>query len=209
MNDGIYHPPSEERFAAYRNGIHRVIAEAHKRGAKVILLTPPPFDPEPLRNRGKLRPATDKEFPFGVTYEGYDEVLAGYAAWILQQQDGVQQVIDIRTPYVEAVKQKRSSDPDFTMTPDGVHPNAAGHAVIAGAILDAWNIPHEEAPGDVLLKLVQQRQKILHDAWLSHVGHERPGMQAGLPIDEAQKRAMELEDDIQQALNASGRRDTR
>ena len=47
--------------------------------------------------------------------------------------------------------------------------------------------------GAEVLKLVQQRQRLLKDAWLTHVGHVRPGMSKGKPLGEAERDAEELE----------------
>src|SRR5205823_7439362 len=41
--------------------------------------------------------------------------------------------------------------------------------------------------------LVQQRQQVLAAAWLTEVGHKRPGTPAGLPLAEAQRQAGKLE----------------
>ena len=56
MNDGIYYPFSKERFATYQQGIKRLIDKVHKSGAKLILMTPPAFDPL----------ATDDRDPGGI-----------------------------------------------------------------------------------------------------------------------------------------------
>ena len=56
MNDGIYFPFSAERFAAYPNGIHRLIEKLQLTDATLILMTPPAFDSLPLRKQGQLQP---------------------------------------------------------------------------------------------------------------------------------------------------------
>jgi lysophospholipase L1-like esterase len=56
MNDGIYYPFSEERFQKYQEGINRLIEKVHASGAKLVLMTPPPFDAMPLKAAGKLLP---------------------------------------------------------------------------------------------------------------------------------------------------------
>ena len=43
------------------------------------------------------------------------------------------------------------------------------------------------------MKAIRTRQGLLRDAWLSEVGHLRPGVKKGLPIEEAQKAAAKLE----------------
>src|SRR5690606_15025117 len=50
---------------------------------------------------------------------------------------------------------------------------------------------------------VSQRGSLLHDAWLSHVGHDRPGVKAGLPLDEAQTKAAHLEQQIEAAVQTA------
>ena len=58
---------------------------------------------------------------------------------------------------------------------------ANGEQVLAGD-------PH----GRAVLKLVQHEQRIMKDAWLTSIGHKRPGMKRGLPLEAAQRRAQEL-----------------
>lgn len=186
MNDGIYYPFDEERFAAYQNGIGTIIDKVHAAGAKLILMTPPPFDPEPLRAEGKIKPAGEEKYAWFEIYENYDtEVLARYSEWILQQKDRVEKVIDLRSPVLAFLEHRRETEPAFTLSPDGVHLNKEGHAVLTTAILDAFDLdpleldPHNEAD----IAGTEWRQRILHDAWLSHIGHTRPGMRPGLPME--------------------------
>ncbi|MBW3540449.1 MAG: hypothetical protein KY476_09270, partial [Planctomycetes bacterium] len=78
-----------------------------------------------------------------------------------------------------------------------IHPNAEGHRVIGDAVLRSWGIKRTDEPPPELLKLVGQRTALLHDAWLTHVGHKRPGVKPGLPLEAANRRAAELEARIQ------------
>ena len=86
MNDGIYYPLSEERFAAYRQGVEKIIRKVKATGAKLVLLTPPAFDPLPLKQKGKLLPAGAEKYAWFAIYEDYDAVLRKYAAWILHRK---------------------------------------------------------------------------------------------------------------------------
>jgi hypothetical protein len=52
--------------------------------------------------------------------------------------------------------------------------------------------------GPELLKLIRKRGRLLTDAYLSDIGHQRPGMAKGLPVDEAEKQAAELDKQIRQ-----------
>lgn len=195
MNDGIYYPFSEERFQAYQKGIAGIIRKVTKSGAKLVLLTPPAFDPLPLRKKGKLLPLGAEKYAWFSIYEGYDDVLKKYSQWLMTQRDRTV-VIDLHSPVSEYVAEKRKTNPDFTMSPDGVHVNNEGHVVLAKAILAAAHVEIRGDPDPKLLKLVDQKTRLLHDAWLSHVGHKRPGVKAGLPIEEARKKAARLESEI-------------
>lgn len=205
MNDGIYYPFSEDRFKTYQDGVNRLIAKVHASGAKLILLTPPPFDPEPLRGTSKIKPAGEEKYAWFAMYEGYDDVIKRYGNWIMQQADRVEMVVDVHTPVTEYVAEQRRSDPKFTAAPDGVHMNAAGHRILGEVIVKAWGLESNAEPDAKLLQLVTQKTALLHDAWLSKVGHKRPGVKAGLPLDEAMAKANELEKQIETLVKAAQR----
>ena len=77
MNDGIYHPYGEVRMAPYRDGINKLLAEAAKISAPVILLTPPPFDS--LGGLSKLK--SEPPYGYKTPYKNYDSVLTAYGQW--------------------------------------------------------------------------------------------------------------------------------
>lgn len=205
MNDGIYHPFSEERFAAYQKGIDGIIAKVHAAGLPLVLITPPPFDPEPLRAKGDLQPAGAPAYSWLKIYEHYDtEVMARYAEWILAQRDRVEGVIDARSPVLAYVGEKRRTDPGFTLSNDGVHLNEEGHRVLARAVLAAFG--HDparlEAMDPAAIRRLHTRQTVMHEAWVSHVGHLRPQTRAGLSLETARAVAAlpDAELDRRQAL---------
>ncbi|MEQ9411192.1 MAG: SGNH/GDSL hydrolase family protein [Fuerstiella sp.] len=194
MNDGIYYPFSEERFQAYQAGIQKLIDKVHASGARLVLVTPPPFDPVPLRQQeGKLLPANADRYAWFAIYENYDDVMKRYAAWIMQQADAVEMVVDVHTPLNEFLADRRKQNPSFHVAADGVHMNAAGHEILASAILNAWGVESWEEPSAELRSLVSKKHSLLHNAWLSHVGHQRPGVKDGLPLQQAQTQAAELD----------------
>lgn len=187
MNDGIYHPFDEERFKAYQAGMTKLAEKAKATGALVVILTPPPFDPMPLQEKGGLVPTTSNEFSWTKVSEDYDEVIAKYAEWTLTLKDKVDLVIDIHTPMQEALAERRKEDPRYAMSTDGVHFNEAGHRLLADIILRHWGtepVPLDEG----IYQQVAQRQSVMHLAWLSHVGHLRPGVKEGLPLAEARSK---------------------
>ncbi|MFV1995219.1 MAG: SGNH/GDSL hydrolase family protein, partial [Verrucomicrobiales bacterium] len=204
MNDGIYHPPSEQRLAAYRDGITKLIKKVRAVGSKVVLLTPPPFDAESRRLRGKeLASADAPEFGYKTPFENYDAVLEEFGAWVMEPRESVELAIDVHTPIEKDITSRRAADPDYQYG-DGVHPNAAGHDIFARTILAALeapgldDLPDLSAPpqGSALaaaMPLILERHKMLSAAWREHVGHDRPGKAKALPLAEAQARAAALE----------------
>jgi lysophospholipase L1-like esterase len=141
MNDGIYHPFSEERFKKYQEGIERLIARVEKAKAKIILMTPPPF--EGLAIKDKLLPKTADKFSWMRPYEDYDGVLGRYADWLLTLRDKGYMVIDLHGPINKHVNAVHTTDPKTRLTGDGIHPGSTGHWLIAQQILQAWKAPAE------------------------------------------------------------------
>jgi lysophospholipase L1-like esterase len=188
MNDGIYYPFSEDRFAAYKSGVQKLIKKVNAAGATLVLMTPPPFDPLPLKKKGKLLPAGQEKYAWFSIYEDYDAVLKKYADYVLEQKDGVLMTVNLHSPVNEYTAAIRKENPDFTMSGDGVHLDEKGHRILANVILKAWG--YKSAPDNApLLKIVHQRQSGLHAAWVSHVGHKRPGVKPGAPLEDAQEIA--------------------
>ncbi len=201
MNDGIYHPFDEGRFAAYRRGIEELIRKSQLAGADVVLMTPPPFDAAPVGRAGKLRALDEPPFAYFAVYEDYDDVIRRYGRWLLGDDEtaaapNVEMVIDLHRPISRWLEGRRRDDPTYTVAPDGVHPNADGHRRIARTILERWGIESWTEPPDGMWETMSRRGRVLHDAWLSHVGHERPGVKPGLPLPEAERVAAELEAEI-------------
>ena len=197
MNDGIYHPFSEARFARYKDGIKELIVKVKKSDAKIILLTPPPFDPLPMKKKGKLVDQKSKKFAWFLIYENYDSVLKKYTDWIKTLDQQVDGVIDIRTPIVSFLNKKRKANPEFTMSGDGVHFNDTCHRIIAKAVA-AKILPELKLdPDEKIVSLASRKMQVLRDAWLSESGHKRPGVKKGKPIDEATKIAQLINSQIQ------------
>ncbi len=187
MNDGIYLPFSEERFQKFQDGIKRLRERVTAAGAKIIHVTPPTFD----------------EVKGG--HPGYGNALDRYSDWLLAQRAAGWDVVDLHGPMNRYLAERRQRDPNFFLASDGVHCNETGHWIIAKQILlhfgakELENIDDPQAMlaghsnGPQLLKLIQQWQRMMKDAWLTDVGHQRPGMNKGLPLAEAIAKATEIE----------------
>jgi lysophospholipase L1-like esterase len=192
MNDGIYLPFSEERLGNFTNGLVRLRERVTGVGAKILHVTPPTFDE--VRGKGP----------------GYGNTLARYADWMLGQRATGWDVADLHGPMNRFLAERRKSDPNFFLAGDGVHPGEAGHWIMAKQILlhlgakDLENVEDPKAmlaahpEGERLLKLIQQKQRLTRDAWLTETGHKRPGMKKGLPLAEAELKAAELEKQIRE-----------
>jgi lysophospholipase L1-like esterase len=205
MNDGIYYPFGEERFAAYQSGMRRLREKAAAAGATVIHVTPPTFDPVPIK--ANTLPAGRDEYR--QPYEGYNDVLDRYAAWLVSQRAQGWQVIDIHRPMNEYLAARRADDARFRLAGDGVHANTQGHWLMAREFLRWLGVPDTALAADTfelatlgapaapkILELVKRRQRVLKDAWLSEVGHRRPGMAKGKPMAAAQREAEEVEKEL-------------
>lgn len=192
MNDGIYLPFDDERFQRFKDGIDWMHEAVVASGASIIHLTPPVFD----ERKGAA----------------YANVLDIYSDWLMSRRyTAGWEVIDVHEGMKRYVEDRRLEDPDFMLAKDGVHPNELGHWIMAKEVLRFLGEGIAlEALGDVgeevfknhsdVLKLIVQHQRLLRDAWLSSTGHKRPGIEAGLPLDIAEKQAQELEQQIQNLI---------
>ena len=192
MNDGIYLPFSKERFQKFQDGIKRLRERVTATGAKIIHVTPPTFD----------------EVKGG--HPGYGNALDRYSDWLLAQRAAGWDVADLHGPMNRYLAGRRQKDPNFFLASDGVHCNDTGHWIIAKQLLlhfGAVDVASFDDPAAMLashphcqelLKLIQQRQRLTKDAWLTDVGHLRPGMNKGVPLPEAITKAAEIETQIRQ-----------
>lgn len=194
MNDGIYFPLSTKRFKAFQDGMKKLHDKVVASGARIVHLTPPVFDPVPIK--AKVLPAGLDKYP--TPYQGYNDVLDAYSDWLLSMKKAGWEVLDIHGPMNAALAEKRKTDSQFTFSKDGIHPGTEGHLLMATAVLNAWGLKAqadgspEHIHGAAILRVIKQKHSILRPAWLSHVGHKRPGNAAGLPIEQALMKAAAL-----------------
>lgn len=196
MNDGIYFPLSDDRSSAYQKGMLKLREKVAAARAEIIHLTPPVFDPLPIKSR--TLPAGLDAYP--TPFEGYNTVLDSYSNWLLSKaQTDAWTVLDLHGPMNAAIIEARKTNPSFTFSKDGIHPDNAGHLVMARPLLSAWNLPvsPDGSPahpnGPAILAIIKEKQALLRDAWLTQTGHKRPGVKTGLGLPEAQAKAAELD----------------
>jgi len=179
MNDGIYLPLDDTRQKAFQDGMQRLKDAVEKRGAKFVAISAPLHDGD--------HPSQDPQ--------RYDAVLDAQASWLLAQKNW--QVIDIRPDLRAAVTDAKKKNPAFVYAKDKVHPGAEGHDFIAASVVrqlwTLWQLPGKPqlATGHAL-EILSKRNALLKHAWLSSTRHLRPGVPAGLPLDQANAQATSL-----------------
>ncbi|OJW57931.1 MAG: G-D-S-L family lipolytic protein [Sphingobacteriales bacterium 50-39] len=194
MNDGIYMPFDDRRFAKFREGMLWLHKELAATGVRIIHLTPAVFDEQ---HGG---------------HAGYAEVMDRYSGWLLQQRDPLGwSVGDIYFPMKKYLLDRRAADPSFAYAKDGVHPDSLGHWIMAKAVLsylgeredaESAGAAFEKYPrGLSVFRLVGEKQQIMKDAWLTTAGHKRPGMNVGLPLEEARKKEAGIDMEIRRELH--------
>lgn len=165
MNDGIYHPLSEERMAAYTEGLRATVKRIRAYGCRVVLMTPTPFEKE----AAKLALVDEEALCCADhLYSGYDEVLEAYSRFIMTDMaEEVEAVIDLRSPLLGQ-----------QVTVDGIHPNQHGHWLIARTILrEAMNVSLSKfdlfIDGEFFDK-IYHRDSMMHTFYKEFVGHSLP-----------------------------------
>ncbi len=179
MNDGIFSNPDKGRFTAYKKGIIKLTTKVKAAGSDLILLTPTLFDPDPIKDRVSLE---GEVHSYRRPYHNYNEVLDTFTDWLLSLEDEGIQIIDLHNYLRPILRKAKELKSDSTFIPDGIHPNAAGHFLMAKKIL--LDLYPEISMGDPyptvltlnsdpLFMLVRERRKLRSDGWLKYVGYTR------------------------------------
>lgn len=185
MNCGIYKELDDQRVARFQEGNLKLRAAAKKYKAEIVHMTPPIFD-----NHGK--PGFD-----------YDTVLSAYSAWMVKQRENGWHVVDLHSDMRKKVDQAKASDPKFTVQKDTIHPDAAGHWMMAQPLIaffgDTTSAQLASA-NDLLdaarLAAVKQRMQFYQKAIHAETKPLRPGVPQGGTLESAAAEAKKLEDAI-------------
>jgi hypothetical protein len=112
-------------------------------GATAILMGPSMYDSRVSQNRPPSWIAKNPDQVRDVT-RYYSGVLAFYGAWVRDRaSDRGMGYVELLSVMNDLTERKRAEDPEFTMIPDAVHPNAVGHAVMAAALIEQMNLGTE------------------------------------------------------------------
>jgi lysophospholipase L1-like esterase len=128
MNDGKYAALGGDVEAVFLAGMRGLVSRLRAAGARVVLLTPGMADERRAPNLAALHynSRTIRALADAVLRLAADERLPA---------------ADIHRLMNEVNVRARAADPDFTMVPDGVHPDPAGHLVMAHGLLQALGVP--------------------------------------------------------------------
>ena len=131
MNDGRYRTFDEAIFNNYAEGYRKLTAllKAQAPGARLTLIRPSPYDDvtrEPMAGGG-----------YNAVLVRYGDFLAELAA---KEQH---KIADLNAPAVAMLRKAHAADKENAarIIPDRVHPGAAGHLIMAGALLKDWGAP--------------------------------------------------------------------
>jgi len=142
-NDAQYRAFNDADFQAYTQGMTHIVDTLTRAlpGVRLVLLTPTFYD----------------EFAPGSHHiKGYNAVMQRYGDSVKTLAETRElTVIDLNAPLRAATVEGRKTSRRFTLVPDGVHPNEAGHLIIATTILRAWNAPAEVPTATVGPRLPQ------------------------------------------------------
>ena len=205
MNDGIYHPQARERMQAFQAGIHRLSNAVQGQEAQFILLTPPPFDPLPVK---ALQPETASDFGYARPFTNYDSVLNDYSRWELSlPATEARVVVDLHTALDGFTAKERRKNPEFSLDKDGIHPSPLGHLLMARTILRAIGVATvagepegelKQIEADPLFKLIRERREKRSAGWLDYVGYTRGKTVKSASVMEIERQAAALQTRIDQ-----------
>jgi lysophospholipase L1-like esterase len=189
MNDGIYLPFDNDRFQKFCEGMKWMHEKITQSGIPLIHITTPIYD----ERKGNA----------------YANVLDIYSDWLISQRyTNNWNVIDIHWPMKKYLEDQRVKDSTFKYAADGIHPDNVGHFIIAKEILlnlgerkvssatDMKDLLTGYKNSDAIFQLIEKEQAIKKDTYLTFTGHKRPGMNVGLPLDEAEKQCADIEKQI-------------
>ena len=186
MNDGIYLPLDDARMKAYQDGITRLkqAFESRKPAGFTSKSSSSPRRCTMRTNRRMIRTVmTPCSTPTGTLVA-------------LETRQRLERRRHPAEPQ-EGGQRSQGANPTFVYAADGVHPGDDGHRFIAESIChQLW--PILKLPGspqiadDEALAILNKRSDLLKLAWLTKTRHTRPGVPAGLPLDQAEAQAATL-----------------
>jgi lysophospholipase L1-like esterase len=131
MNDMYYRADDPGIFSTYADGYRHIVESLQKNLAKtrITLIEPSPYDD-----------VTREPMPGS----GYDAALVRYSGFVASlSRERHTQLADFHTPVNQFMKTMKQQNPLLAtqLIPDRVHPQQAGHWLMAESLLKTWNAP--------------------------------------------------------------------
>lgn len=127
MNDGGYKPAEPATIAAYRAGMEGIIKALQAKNIRVVVFTPGCVDYDKNKNLGT------------ADYNKTLEALGNVGKELAEQYHC--DFVDVHHPMVKFQAEQKAKQPGFCMIPDSVHPDPAGHIMMARIMLTALAAP--------------------------------------------------------------------
>jgi lysophospholipase L1-like esterase len=185
MNCGIYKELDADRTAQFQEGNLKLRAAAEKHKAEIVHMTPPIFDSH------------------GKAGFDYDSALSAYSAWLVKQRENGWHVVDLHSEMRKKVEAAKAIDPKFTVQKDKVHPDAAGHWMMAQSLIAYFGDPESaqltsthDLLDEVRLAAVKQRMQLFQKAIHAETKPLRPGVPQGGTLESAALAAKALDEVI-------------
>jgi lysophospholipase L1-like esterase len=160
MNDGGYCPMKPEIRDAFVGGMRQLVSRLKAAGVRVVLLTPGMVDVSVNPDLRKVEYNTQSLRALA------DEVLALAAAEQLP-------VADLHKLMNEVDAAAKAAEPSFCMIPDSVHPEPAGHLVMAFGLLQALGVPPRSE--ELTVDLATRQATGTPQTGLKYLRHTRDG----------------------------------
>jgi len=161
MNDGRYRSFDDEIYKEYTSGIEKIV-KTLKTGlpnVRITAIEPSPYD-------DVTRPPSFEG--------GYNGVMVRYGSFIrkLGQKENLT-VADLNSDVTEALRKANAKDPVIAqkIISDRIHPGAAGHLLMAEALLKSWKAPSIVIDVAIDAEALQATQMVRADvSSIAHAG---------------------------------------
>jgi lysophospholipase L1-like esterase len=121
MNDGGYRPPDDGVTATFRENLAGIVADLKAVGARVVVFSPG---------------CVDEAMSARLAGSRYNETLTGLAKTAREVAAGAGvPYVDIHRPMRGFLDARRAAGSADSLVPDGIHPDAEGHLLIANLML--------------------------------------------------------------------------
>lgn len=207
INDGIYYPLQQNFFEKFQEGYRLLIKQVHNAGAKIIVMTPPPFDK--MSFSGPLAQEGEVAYSYMAPYEEYDQVMATYGEWMKENlTDEADIVVDLYTSLKQDIETIRQKNRTY-QSGDGIHPNRHGHCIMAQTLLrEAFNIHTThfeqmmEKDNYQLFQMIYERDVLIHHYEVEQIGHDNPFKLDYLPSNQLKEILEEYEQKIKDYIQS-------